>query len=203
MNGYERRKQKKMDQIYSASLSLFLKHGFQKVSVQEIAKKAKVCPATIYNYFGTKEKLYADMLIDWMDKRLELCEQILASEIAFQEKTKRIMLLEAKSVNVLFNDAAVMPLGAEMDEWGNQLQQYSEEKVIPFYMRFIALGKKEGFIKQDISEETSMFYFNMYKNVLERYVNAASTQDHIEENIDQLINLFFFGLVGRSEPMKE
>ncbi|MCR8842645.1 TetR/AcrR family transcriptional regulator [Paenibacillus sp. SC116] len=202
MNGYERRKQKKIDQIYSAALSLFLKHGFHKVSVQEIAKKAKVCPATIYNYFGTKEKLYADMLIDWMDKRLEQCEQILASEIDFPEKTKQIMLLEAKSVKVLFDDTAVKPLGAEMDEWGNQLQQYSEEKVMPFYMKYIALGKQEGFIKKDMTEETSMLYFTMYKNELERYLSSAVTREQVDPHIDQLIELFFFGLVGRIKPIK-
>ncbi|TVX93240.1 TetR/AcrR family transcriptional regulator [Paenibacillus agilis] len=202
MNGYERRKQKKIDQIYSASLSLFLKHGFQKVSVQEIAKKAKVCPATIYNYFGTKEKLYADMLIDWMDKRLEQCEKILASEIDFPEKTKQIMLLEAKSVNVLFDDAAVKHLGVEMDEWGNQLQQYSEEKVMPFYMKYIALGKQEGFINKEMTEETSMLYFTMYKNELERYLSSEVTREQVDAHIDQLIELFFFGLVGRIKPIK-
>ncbi|WP_028595288.1 TetR/AcrR family transcriptional regulator [Paenibacillus assamensis] len=199
MNGYERRKQKKIDQIYRASLPLFMQYGFQKVSVHEIAELAKVSPATIYNYFGTKEKLYIDMLMDWMDTRLEQCERILASELSYPEKTKQIMLLEAESVKVLFDDA-INPLGTEMDEWGSQLQKYNVDKVMPFYMKYIEMGKQEGFIKKEITEEMSMMYFTMYKNELERYQNSAANREQVEQNIDQLIELFFFGLIGRMEP---
>lgn len=39
MNGYERRKHKKMEQIYAVAFQLFSRHGYQKVSVNEIAQQ--------------------------------------------------------------------------------------------------------------------------------------------------------------------
>ena len=53
-------------------------------------------PATIYNYFGTKDQLYMDMIMDWTDKQLAVYERILDSGRSFAEKTQEIMLLEAK-----------------------------------------------------------------------------------------------------------
>ncbi len=54
-------KQQKREQstahIMDAALELFMTKGFHQTTVEEIAVKAGLAPATIYYYFGTKEKL--------------------------------------------------------------------------------------------------------------------------------------------------
>ncbi|MGO4347595.1 TetR/AcrR family transcriptional regulator [Paenibacillus sp. MCAF9] len=200
MDGFGRRKQKKMEQIYSVSFELFSKHGFQKVSVNEIAHKAKVSPATIYNYFGTKEQLYADTLMDWMDKQLVLYDNILDSELSFPEKTKEIMLLEAKNLNMLADEFPKVP----SSEWSGLMQMmesYSEQKVVRFFEKFVALGKQEGYIHKGQTEEMSMRYFTMFKNEIGRHWES-STQEHITRSMDQLMELFFYGLVGQVQKQK-
>ena len=194
MNGFERRKRNKMEQIYRASFELFSKYGFQKVSVNEIAEHAKVSPATIYNYFGTKEQLYADMFKDWLDKQLEQYEKILDSERTFPEKAKEIMLLEAKNLNVLsdqFQKASFLEAGGFM----RMLEAYTELNIMQFFMKFVAVGKKEGYIRRDQTDETIMLYFNMYKNELGRHWETPH-QESAARNMDQLMELFFYGLVG-------
>lgn len=200
MNGYERRKQKKIEQIFNASFQLFSIYGFQKVSVNEIAQKANVSPATIYNYFGTKEQLYADMLMHWMDKQLEQYENILGSELSFPEKTKEIMLLEAKNVKTLSEEFTKAP-SSELDQLAQMMQDYSEQKVMRFFMKYVALGKQEGYIHSDQTEETALLYFNMYKNELGRLWDA-SNQEHLTRNTDKLIELFFYGLAGQVPKQK-
>lgn len=194
MNGYERRKQKKIEQIYSVSFQLFSKFGFQKVSVNEIAQHAKVSPATIYNYFGTKEQLYADMLMNWMDKQLEQYEKILESERSFPEKTKEIMRLEAQNLTLLSDEFQKTP-SSEMSGLVQLLESYNEQKIMDFFMRFVASGKQEGYIQKDQPTQMIMMYFNMYKNELGRYW-AASNQEGNTRSMDQFMDLFFYGLVG-------
>ncbi|GIO09914.1 TetR family transcriptional regulator [Brevibacillus reuszeri] len=194
MNGFERRKQNKMEQIYSSSYELFSQYGFQKVSVNEIAQHANVSPATIYNYFGTKEQLYADMLMNWMDKQLEQYELILDSVCDFPEKTKKIILLEAKNVKTLSEKFQTAPF-SEVSGLQQMLENYTDQKIKPFFMRFVAVGKQEGYIRRDQTEEMFMLYFTMYKNELGRYWGAAN-QENFTKNIDQLMELFFYGLVG-------
>lgn len=197
MNGYERRKQKKIEQIFSVSFQLFSKHGFQKVSVNEIAHKAKVSPATIYNYFGTKEQLYADMLMNWMDKQLEQFESILDSGLSFPEKTKEIMLLEAKNLKILSDEFPKAP-SPELGGLAQMMESDNEKKVMHFFMKFVALGKQEGYIHRDQTEEVTMLYFTMYKNELGRYWETAD-QEQMTRSMDRLMELFFYGLVGRTQ----
>ncbi|TMV43984.1 TetR/AcrR family transcriptional regulator [Paenibacillus mesophilus] len=197
MNGYERRKQKKIDRIYDESFQLFAKHGFHKVSVNEIAQKANVSPATIYNYFGTKEQLYADMLMNWMDKQLEQYESILDSGLSFPEKAKEIMLREAHNLNLLSEELQKAP----STEWNGLMQRiesYSEQKIMRFFMRFVALGKQEGCIHPDVTEETAMLYFSMYKNELARHWESSG-RERLTLSIDQLLELFFYGLAGQRQ----
>ncbi|MGG0186060.1 TetR/AcrR family transcriptional regulator [Bacillus rhizoplanae] len=193
MNGFERRKQNKIEQIYSSSFELFSKYGFQKVSVNEIAQNAKVSPSTIYNYFGTKEQLYTDMLMNWMDKQLEQYEKILDSACSFPEKTKEIMLLEAKNLQIISDNFQKSPF-SEGSGLMQRLKSYNERKVMQLFMKFVAIGKQEGYIHRDQTEEIIMLYFTMYKNELGRHWEA-SNQERITRSMDQLIDLFFFGLV--------
>ncbi|MFE6074821.1 TetR/AcrR family transcriptional regulator [Paenibacillus sp. JNUCC31] len=195
MNGYERRKQKKIEQIYSVSFQLFSKFGFQKVSVNEIAQHAKVSPATIYNYFRTKEQLYSDMLMNWMDKQLEQYENILDSELSFPEKTKEIMMMEAKNLKMISDEFQKTP-SPEMSGLVELMESYTEQKIMQFYMRFVAMGKQEGYIQRDQTVEMITMYFTMYKNELGRYWKA-SNQEAVTQNMDQLMDLFFYGLVGQ------
>ncbi|MFL1675059.1 TetR/AcrR family transcriptional regulator [Paenibacillus thiaminolyticus] len=200
MNGYERRKQKKIEQIYSIAFQFFSKYGFQKVSVNEIAQKAKVSPATIYNYFGTKEQLYADMLMNWLDKQLEQYERILDSELSFPEKTKEIMLLEAQNLKILSDEFPKVP-PSEASGLAEVMESDSGQKVMRFFMKFVAMGKQEGYIHRDLTEEVTMLYFTMYKNALGRYWEAAD-QERLTRSIDQFIELFFYGLVGQAQKQE-
>lgn len=194
MNGYERRKQNKIEQIYSASLQLISEYGFQKASVHEIARIAKVSPATIYNYFGTKEQLYADLIMNWVDKQLEQYERILESGLSFRDKAKEIMLLEAKHIR-LISDEVMNDRSEEGKKLAQLMESVSEEMILPFMMKFIAVGKQEGALRNDLTEETAMLYFNMYNRELSRLWEAADPES-FARSVDQWMDLFFFGLVG-------
>lgn len=196
MNGYDRRKQKKVEQIYDASFQLFAKHGFQKTGVNEIARMANVSPATIYNYFGTKEQLYADMLTNWMDKQSERYERVLDSGLSFPEKVKAIMLLEAGNLNVISDGLRNAP-SSEQNGLLPAIESFGERGIRPLFIRLLAMGKQEGYIRPELTEETAMLYFTMYTNELGRYWAASSEHDLIGRNLDRLLELFFYGLVGR------
>jgi AcrR family transcriptional regulator len=53
----ERKKQQTRRAIADAAKRLFLEHGFEQVSVAEVARAADVSEQTVFNYFPTKEDL--------------------------------------------------------------------------------------------------------------------------------------------------
>jgi AcrR family transcriptional regulator len=53
----ERKKQRTREAIADAALELFDKHGFDSVTVADVAEAAEVSEKTIFNYFASKEDL--------------------------------------------------------------------------------------------------------------------------------------------------
>ncbi|MEN3615684.1 TetR/AcrR family transcriptional regulator [Plantactinospora sp. ZYX-F-223] len=59
-----RKKARTHDAIADAAISLFLAHGFDQVSVTDIAAAAEVSKPTLFRYFGTKEDLVLHRFAD-------------------------------------------------------------------------------------------------------------------------------------------
>lgn len=59
-----RKKERTRDAIADAAVSLFLEHGFDRVSVNEIAAAAEISKPTLFRYFPTKEDLVLHRFAD-------------------------------------------------------------------------------------------------------------------------------------------
>jgi AcrR family transcriptional regulator len=60
----ERKKQRTHAAISEAAIALFLEHGFNKVSVAQVAEAAEVSKRTLFAYFPAKEDLVVHRLAD-------------------------------------------------------------------------------------------------------------------------------------------
>lgn len=67
MNDTDKRKQ----QILKAAEQLFLQHGYQGVSVEEIARACGVVKGTVLHYFESKEGLFQEVLLSRRNLALE------------------------------------------------------------------------------------------------------------------------------------
>jgi AcrR family transcriptional regulator len=55
-------KQEKAESILDTAKKMFGRYGLQKTTLDEIARVARVAKATIYNYFGSKDRVYLEVL---------------------------------------------------------------------------------------------------------------------------------------------
>lgn len=53
----ERKRLAAMHRIQTVALDLFDEHGFDRVTVEQIAESAEVSPSSVYRYFGSKERI--------------------------------------------------------------------------------------------------------------------------------------------------
>jgi AcrR family transcriptional regulator len=60
----ERKKQQTYDALSEAAIALFLKRGFDEVSVTDIAEAANVSKPTLFKYFPTKQDLVLHRIAD-------------------------------------------------------------------------------------------------------------------------------------------
>lgn len=59
------------ESIKKAAKELFRRYGYNKTSVNEIAKKSKLAKATLYKYFESKEQVLHAILIDYIKQSIE------------------------------------------------------------------------------------------------------------------------------------
>jgi AcrR family transcriptional regulator len=76
--GKEKDNRKKL--ILKSARTLFFKKGFNKVTVDEIAKSSELGKGSIYLYFNSKEEIYAQILLNDIDNFNKLVSVLLEKE---------------------------------------------------------------------------------------------------------------------------
>ncbi|MGW0860389.1 TetR/AcrR family transcriptional regulator [Streptomyces sp. NPDC002690] len=68
----ERKKLRTRETISEVAIALFLEHGFDQVSVADVAAAAEVSKPTLFRYFPTKEDLVVQRFADHQDESAEV-----------------------------------------------------------------------------------------------------------------------------------
>ncbi|WP_236792695.1 TetR/AcrR family transcriptional regulator [Amycolatopsis sp. GM8] len=95
----ERKKQQTRRRIADTAIGLFAERGFDHVPVAEIARRAEVSEATVFNYFPAKEDLVYDGMVAFEASLLD----------AVREREPGVSVFDA------FRDFLVRPRGALAD----------------------------------------------------------------------------------------
>jgi len=86
----KKQKQRREEAIIEAAKELISEKGYRNTSIEEIAEKAEVGPATVYNYFSSKSGLFVSVFNKEVEILLEYGEKIInnppakAEEAAYQ-----------------------------------------------------------------------------------------------------------------------
>jgi len=70
----EREKRIRKQQIAEAAKKVFAERGFKGATMEDIARKAELSPATLYLYFKNKDELYASLnltILEFLNKKLK------------------------------------------------------------------------------------------------------------------------------------
>ena len=119
MNGYERRTEFKKDKIRTAALELFCAYGIDKTTINEIAQKAGVAPASIYNYFGSKEGLMKDTIINLLERGWKTRKELWETDLPFPELIKRAISMSDDFIDHINLEAlrALLDTDPEIKSW--------------------------------------------------------------------------------------
>ncbi|MFI9360848.1 TetR/AcrR family transcriptional regulator [Kitasatospora sp. NPDC053057] len=68
----ERKKERTRQAISEAAIALFLEHGFDQVSVADVAAAAEVSKPTLFSYFASKEELVVHRFADHQEQAADV-----------------------------------------------------------------------------------------------------------------------------------
>jgi AcrR family transcriptional regulator len=194
LDGFQRRREQKKQNILEAALTLFMEYGIQKVSISEIAKKANVSQVTIYNYFESKHKLVHEVFIYYIEKAYTQFEKIVFADIPFPEKIKQFIFSKKETAKQI-HEELYQHLMKEYSQEGNYIEGLYTQKVIPLFTHLLKEGKEQGFVDPNLSNEAILFYVKM----LSDYIQREEVYQNILPMTEDITNIFFYGIVGKRD----
>jgi AcrR family transcriptional regulator len=200
-NGFTRRKEQSKQAIRKAAWELFNQFGVEKVSMVDIARKAGVSQATIYNNFGSKETLAREFVTAVVDQLVNQVQEVLSHNQPYWEKMAAfIQFISETMVNGRPSRADVTWFNKGYDLQNDpeikKLYDSAQERMTNLLLRLVHEGKEQGQVQSSLSEDALSVYFRAFMDIFidpqfqnQYYKNPKLMQD--------LGSLMIYGLSGQ------
>lgn len=196
MDGYEKRRNEKKESILKTALELFCQYGFDRITMTEIAGKARVSKVSIYNFFESKDNLRRVIVKNMMDKSLEQTFGIIGSNDDFIEKIKKY--LRSKTI---YGDERVFKFFFEAVESDSSLRQVLNDFSVAnkrLVLTLIKEGKDAGWLSPDISDSAIEIYIDIFQSyILRLNKDSISKSEYTPRLAEEINQLFLEGLLIR------
>ncbi len=187
----------KHQQILTAAVDLFKRaHDINKVSLESIAREARVSPTTIYNYFGTREALVAEVAKTLFREILDMARSFIHSDLPFPRKLTDIIAGKIEIVSQV-NREVLAKLMSQDKTMTGFIEEVFRTEIAPMWLEFIAEGKRQGYIDPSTDSASLILYFDILRA-------GMASQSHLtrdwEKNmpvIEQLTRLMFYGFLKK------
>ena len=167
------------DIIINSARELFKKYGYKKVSMDEIAKDAKVTKRTVYSYFKDKESLFEYFIDEDLEIVKEKIEKLEKEKLPFIKRISKILFyaLNFKEQNALFkaisNDKDLSLL--------TRLKKRYDDIILNFIEGKINKEITEGTIKNCNSKLMAFIIYNIYLSVMFIYEDKLNEEEIVNE----------------------
>jgi AcrR family transcriptional regulator len=174
-----------------------------KVSMMDIANKAGVSQATIYNNFGSKDALVREFVNSMVEVLVSGVQKTIEPGQSFQEKMASFFqfisaMMQSGKSSAAGTAVFVGNLDLHNDPEIKKIRLKAEEEMIALLLGLIEEGKQQGQVDPDLSEEALLLYFTAFMNIFP----SAEFQRHYSRHPDlvgELGSLMLYGLNRRSK----
>lgn len=148
---------KKFLQILATARELFWKHGFRRVSIEEICRRAGVSKMTFYRFFSNKIELAKAVYDIEVDQGLQKFRTILAEPSEPADKIRKMMLMKMEGTHQISREFL-------QDFYGNRelgLREHIEEKTRQSWKEIVSdfrEAQKKGSFRSDLKPEFLLFF---------------------------------------------
>ncbi|MDD4874460.1 MAG: TetR/AcrR family transcriptional regulator [Dehalococcoidales bacterium] len=187
----------KQQRILDAALSLFRNtHDIKKVSLEAIAREAKVSPTTIYNNFGTREKLISEVIKVLIKENMDLNRSLVFSDMPFPQKM--IGIISGKmNMAANLNNEIIEKIITQDETLAPLINEIYESEIRPLWLRILEDGKKEGYIDASLNDEALLIYLDVLKAGFEVRQDILKNFTDKIGLIEQLTHIMFYGFLKK------
>ena len=196
MSETERTSDRKRKSILQHAEELFSRHGFERVSIVEIARNAHVSPATVYNHFGTKQQLAREVIQSVIHTALEKYRAIIESERPFPAKVETIVLDKAQIASRYQGE--LLRTAYETDpDLRVLVQNLWQTEFDRLTLDLLDQGRRCGYVNFEVSREVLLLYLEIVRTGVFSSSSRLSDASLNPGAIQELNHLVLYGLMGR------
>jgi AcrR family transcriptional regulator len=170
MDGFARRKEQSKNSIRKAAWELFSQFGMERVSIADIAHKAGVSPATIYNNFDGKESLVREFVATAIDQLVNRVQEVLVPRKPYLQKMAAFVqciseIIAHEGPPIVDGTVFTSSLDLQNDPEIKEIRHLAQEKMTDLLLGLVREGQDQGQVSLGISEEAFRLYFKAFMDV--------------------------------------
>ena len=159
----------KKEAVINTARDLFQRHGYKKVSMDEIAKTSGVTKKTIYTYFKDKDSMFLYFIEEELQKMKRKIEKKNNSDLPFIEvvATNLYDMLIFRKNSMLISTIS-KEIKNDDDKCRSFLKVYDDE-ILSYIEETINLEIKKGNIKKCDAHLTAFIIYKVFISILFEY----------------------------------
>jgi AcrR family transcriptional regulator len=182
----------KCRKLLETGRKLFWKHGFKRVSIDEICREANVSKMTFYRCFENKIDLAKKIYTEMVEKGMDKFNAIMAEDIPPTEKLKKIIILKMESTDNISSEF----INDFYKSNDTGLKSFVEETVERSWNEIISgfrLAQKKGWFRKDFKPEF-LFYITQHLTPMYTDENLLALYNSPQDLIMEFANFFTYGI---------
>lgn len=194
-------KGKKYYDIITTAKDLFWKHGFKRVTVEEICTRSNVSKMTFYKYFKNKTELAIQIIKDMFDENIKKINELMLSDISFEEKMKLQVRMKLEATNDISEEFVKDVYGdndSEVKKYWEKMANDAIDIVINHYRE----AQNKGWMRKDIKIDFIIYVINkFFEFVNDDYL--ISRYDTMQDLIIEINKFFLYGILPYENKQDE
>ena len=190
------------DRILTRAEEMFLKFGYSKVTMDEIAANLGMSKKTLYKFFPGKEELVREIIYKMRCGVKDYIDALLANnEMDFVEKLKRLMNLIGNQSSKL-QGPLLEDLHKNIPEVWQQINEFRKENVRQKFTQLINMGVEKGIFRKDIDQQLIVL---IYSSAIQGLINPEILSQmpfSVEQVFESVIKVIFSGIFTEEGRIK-
>jgi AcrR family transcriptional regulator len=187
-----RRRQEGRDRVYAAAVELFIERGFDSTTMDDIADRADVSRATVFNYFQRKTAFLDQWAALRRQKATAAVRRHHLDEHALPEQLARYMI-ELARLSSRARAETVALMGAAVHTTNVLGNPHLAHQMAGFIARAQAAGEVRAEIEPEMA---GMLIATGYFAILSQWISADPVPFNLQARLLQMVELLCTGLLS-------
>jgi AcrR family transcriptional regulator len=190
-----RTRQRRRNEVYAAAVELFVSQGFDSTTMDEIADRADVARATVFNYFPRK----TSFLEEWTARRRA---RAAAAAADVTGKTLDQILHRYMSEMASISEKTREETRALLSATLQQTNFLAHPELADELAALIRGARNDGTAPADVhAGQTGLILATAYFAVLNQWITTEPAEFHLERELLIVVNIILYGFYSPRQPL--